>query len=122
LGATVHHLLSNEPPTEAKERFLKPGSLPGLRDINPLISPRTERTVAWSLNLHPDERPASIKVFRDALVDGIFPDVTGESVYVPSSLQEWLERALSDPIQRRLALVAGFLALLALFITFVPRG
>jgi serine/threonine-protein kinase len=122
LGATVYHLLSNEPPTEAKERFLKPGSLPGLRDINPLISPRTERTVAWSLNLHPDERPASIKVFRDALVDGIFPDVTGESVYVPSSLQEWLERALSDPIQRRLALVAGFLALLALFITFVPRG
>lgn len=122
LSATVYHLLSNEPPSEAKERFLKPGSLPNLRDINPLISPRTERAVAWALNLHPDERPATVRVFRDAVFEGIFPDPSGESVYVPSSPQEWLERALSDPTQRWLALVAGFLALLALFITFVPRS
>jgi len=122
LGATIYHLLSNEPPTEAKERFLKPGSLPSLRDINPLVSPRTERAVAWALNLHPDDRPASVRVFSDALFNGIFPDLSGERVYVPSSPQEWLERALSDPIQRRLAIVAGFLGLLALFVTFVPRG
>jgi eukaryotic-like serine/threonine-protein kinase len=122
LGATIYHLLSNEPPTEAKERFLKPGSLPSLRDINPLVSPRTERAVAWALALHPDERPANVQVFSDALYNGIFPDLSGERVYVPSSPQEWLERALSDPLQRRLAIVAGFLGLLALFVTFVPRG
>jgi serine/threonine-protein kinase len=122
LGATLYHLLSNEPPTEAKERFLKPGSLPALRDINPLISPRTERAVTWALNLHPDERPATVQVLRDAVFEGIFPDVSGERVYVPSSAQEWIERALSDPIQRRLAIAASLLALLALFITFVPRG
>ena len=122
LGATVYHLLSNEPPIEAKERFLKPGSLPGLRDINPLVSPRTERAVAWALNLHPDERPGTAQAFRDALLEGIFPDISGERIYIPSSPQEWLERALSDPTQRRLAIAAGLLALLALFVTFVPRG
>lgn len=121
LGATIYHLLSNEPPVEAKERFLKPGSLPALRDINPLVSARTERAVAWALSLHPDERPASVRVLRDALYEGIFPDISGERIYVPSSPQEWLERALSDPLQRRLAIVAGFLGLLALFVTFVPR-
>lgn len=121
LGATIYHLLSNEPPVEAKERFLKPGSLPSLRDINPLVSPRTERAVTWALNLHPDERPPSVQAFQDALFNGIFPDVSGERVYVPSSAQEWIERALADPMQRRLALVAGFLGLLALFVTFVPR-
>ncbi|HLF03517.1 MAG TPA: serine/threonine-protein kinase [Anaerolineales bacterium] len=123
LGATLYHLLSNEPPAEAKERFLKPSALSPLTDINPLASARTERAVAWALKLHPDERPASVQAFRDALYDGIFPDETGERVYVPSSPQEFLERALSDPQQRRLAIVAGLLALLALFSTFlVPRG
>jgi serine/threonine protein kinase len=121
LAATIYHLLSNEPPVEAKERFLRPGSLPALRDINPLVSPRIERAVAWALNLHPDERPAAVQIFRDAILSGIFPDTSGERVYVPSSPQEWLERALSDPTQRRLAVVAGLLALLALFVTFVPR-
>jgi serine/threonine-protein kinase len=123
LGATLYHLLSNEAPAEAKERFLKPGALSPLRDINPLLSARSERAVAWALTLHPDERPASVQAFRDALFNGIFPDETGERVYVPSSPQEFLERALADPLQRRLAIVAGLLALLALFSTFlVPRG
>lgn len=121
LAATIYHLLSNEAPVEAKERFLKPGALPALRDINPLVSPRTERAVAWALSLHPDERPPTVRAFSEAIFSGIFPDVTGERVYVPSSPQEWLERALADPTQRRLAIVAGLLALFAIFVTFVPR-
>lgn len=121
LGATLYHLLSNEQPPEAKERFLKPGALAALRDINPLISPRTERAIAWALALHPDERPANMRILRDAVFEGIFPDATGERMYVPSSPQEWLLRALSDPVQLRLAVVAGLLALLAIFATFVPR-
>lgn len=121
LGATIYHLLSNEPPAEAKERFLKPSAFSPLRDINPLISARTERAVNWALSLHPDERPPSVEALRDALFEGIFPDETGVRVYVPSSPQEWLERALSDPLQRQLAIIAGLLALLAAFVTFVPR-
>ncbi len=121
LGATLYHLLSNDAPLEAKQRFLKPGTLPGLRDINPLVSPRTERAILWAMNLHPDERPPDAASFRDGLYEGIFPDVTGGRVYVPSSPREWAERALADPIQRQLAIVAGLFALLAMFVTLVPR-
>ncbi len=119
LGATLYHLLTNEPPIEAKQRFLKPNSLPSPRDINPMISPRTERAVIWALNLHPDERPSNAQIFRDALFNGIFPDVTGKQVFIPHSSREWVERALSDPIQLRLALTASVLVLLGVFATFV---
>lgn len=118
LGATLYHLLSNEPPTEAKQRFLKPGSLPPLRDINPMVSPRTERAVHWALSLHPDERPANAQALSNALFDGLFPDEEGIITYVPSSPSEWLNRAMADPVQRGLAVVAGVLALLAVFVTF----
>lgn len=121
LGATLYHLLSNEPPQEAKERFLKPAGVPALRDINSMISARTERAIGWALALHPDERPASVSAFRDALFDGIFPDDEGELVYMPSSAGEWLDRALADPTQRFMAIIASLLALLAVFISIVPR-
>jgi len=118
LGATLYHLLTNEPPIEAKQRFLKPNSLPSPRDINPMISPRTERVVLWAMNLHPDERPANAHMLREALFNGIFPDVTGKQVFVPHSTREWIEHALSDPIQLRLALTASVLVLLGVFATF----
>ncbi len=118
LGATLYHLLSNEAPTEAKQRFLKPGSLPALRDINPLISPRTERAINWALSLHPDERPLNVAALQEALFNGIFPDASGEPVYIPASPREWVERALADPSQQWLAVAATLLALLAVFVTF----
>ncbi len=121
LSATLYHLLSNEAPVEAKQRFLKPGSLPALRDINPLISPRTERAINWALSLHPDERPANVAALRAGLFEGIFPNATGEPIYIPSSPREWIERALADPLQRQLAIAAALLGLLAVFVTFVPR-
>jgi serine/threonine protein kinase len=35
IGATLYHLLTGQPPADAKQRFLKPGSLTPPRDINP---------------------------------------------------------------------------------------
>jgi serine/threonine-protein kinase len=64
-GATLYHLLTNEPPADARKRFLHPESLVPPRQINPAISPRTEKAILWAMALHPDERPASIEVFRD---------------------------------------------------------
>jgi serine/threonine-protein kinase len=66
-GATLYHLLTNEPPPDARKRFIQPASLIAPRDINPGVSPRTERAVLWAMALHPDDRPASIKVFDDYL-------------------------------------------------------
>ena len=67
-GATLYHLLSNEPPADARSRFLQPENLTSLRQINPAISPRTEKAVFWAMSLHPDERPGTINEFRQALL------------------------------------------------------
>ncbi len=67
-GATLYHLLTNEPPADARKRFLHPDSLIPLRQINPSISPRTEKAVLWAMSLHPDERPLTINDFRQALL------------------------------------------------------
>ena len=67
-GATLYHLLTNEPPADARKRFLEPESLIPLRQFNPEISPRTEKAVLWAMALHPDERPNTINDFRQALL------------------------------------------------------
>jgi serine/threonine-protein kinase len=66
-GATLYHLLTNEPPAEARRRFLQPNSLLPVRQINPAVSVRTERAVTWALALHPDERPESMRLLGEAL-------------------------------------------------------
>ena len=67
-GATLYHLLTNEPPAEARKRFLDTGSLAPLSKVNPNISIRTERAVLWAMALHPDDRPRSVVEFREALL------------------------------------------------------
>ena len=67
-GATLYHLLANQAPVEARERFLHPGSLKPLREQRADISVRTERAITWAMNLHPDERPQDVNNFRQALL------------------------------------------------------
>ena len=67
-GATLYHLLTNQPPTDARQRFLHPESLAHPRTINAAISQRTERAILWAMELHPDERPAAVEMFRDFLI------------------------------------------------------
>jgi len=66
-GGTLYHLLTNEPPLNVRDRFLNPGSLPRIREINPNVSVRTERAVHWALQLHPEDRPGDIDAFIKAL-------------------------------------------------------
>ncbi len=89
-GATLYHLLTNEPPPDARKRFIQPASLVAPRDINPSVSPRTEKAVLWAMALHPDDRPASIEVFNNYLfADGEItqPRGAGGSVLEFSRLQ-----------------------------------
>jgi len=67
LGGTLYHLLTNQPPTNVRERFLNPGSLPKVRELNPEVSVRTERAIHWALELHPEDRPADTDTFIKAL-------------------------------------------------------
>ena len=67
LGATVYNLLTNQPPLDAKRRFLNPGALQTPRSVNPLISASTERAVLAAIAMHPDQRPGSVAEFKAML-------------------------------------------------------
>ncbi len=67
LGATLYHLLTNQPPPEARERFLDPASLISPRSINPSIPIKVNQAINWAMALHPDERPPSLGILSSAL-------------------------------------------------------
>lgn len=71
-GATLYHMLTNKSPVNARERFLNPESLAPPSQVNPDISPRTERAIIWAMNLHPNERPANVALFRQSLLNDQF--------------------------------------------------
>lgn len=68
MGATFYHLLCGQPPADAKQRFLRPGLLTPMRQLNPNVSPRVERAIFRALSMHPNERPGSAREFRDMLL------------------------------------------------------
>jgi serine/threonine-protein kinase len=88
-GATLYHLLTNQPPADARERFLNPESLTPPRQINPEISARTEKAILWAMSLHPDERPDSIEHFRQSLL-GDRPVPLGRTSTRPVRLKDVL--------------------------------
>jgi len=66
-GATLYHLLTNQAPVNVRDRFLNPGSLTPVRQINPNVSIRTERAIHWAMQLHPEDRPQDVDAFLRAL-------------------------------------------------------
>lgn len=118
LGCTLYHLLTSQPPPEAKIRFLRSDSMTPIRKINPNVSPRTERAIHWALSLHPEDRPATTNAFKSALFEGLFPDEKGVPEYMPETSKEWVQHALADPLHRDLAIVSTLLIILAVITTF----
>lgn len=117
-GATLYHLLTNQPPGDARERFLQPDNMPALRQINAAISPRTERAVLWAMNLHPDERPESVEAFRESLL--------GDRVILPRAATRAgnnngvsLRNYLQASPEQTLLWVSGGLTLLSLLVTLL---
>lgn len=110
LGATLYHLLTNQPPLDAKRRFLHPGSLPPPREINPALSPSTGRAILLALAMHPDQRPASIGEFRKQLYE---PQVSPLAEFIPGE-EEWRVALQSNIVPLS---VAGTLALIAVLLT-----
>ena len=115
-GATLYHLLTNQPPMDARERFLHPERLLPPRQINPSISSRADRAIMWAMNLHPDERPQDMEIFRQALLGNWVPPVGGtRRQSVPS-----LRNLLADKRDQILLWVSAGLILLS-FITTIIR-
>ena len=86
-GATLYHLLTNEPPAEVRKRFLNNRSLIPPREINPSLSIRVEKAILWAMSLHPDNRPLNVLTLRDALIGKQeipqFPALDGLSFETP---------------------------------------
>lgn len=69
-GATLYHLLTNQAPMEAKQRFLNPEQFERPSHFNSQLDPEVESAILWAMALHPDHRPANVATFRLALIDG----------------------------------------------------
>lgn len=115
LGATLYHLLTNQPPPEARELFLNPGALTPLRQINPDISPRTERAVLWAMNLHPDERPDNVHDFRETLLGSWDPVIKPRASLPDPTLAD----LVSSPVEQVLIWISALLLFVSLALTLM---
>lgn len=118
-GATLYHLLTNEPPAEAKQRFLRPEVLKLPRSINAALSGRVEKVMLWAMALHPNERPPSIAALREVLKSDTGSLTTirdGETILVQPTIRL---PALSTSTDRYLFMAALGLLLLAFIATFI---
>lgn len=77
LGATLYHLLSGHAPQSAQVRFLAPGKMPPLTDVRPGVSQRVASAVSAAMELHPDDRPASVGQLRRMLSGGAAGSTSG---------------------------------------------
>jgi serine/threonine protein kinase len=118
LGATIYNLLTNQPPLDAKRRFLNPGALQIPRTVNPAISYSTERAILAAIAMHPDQRPASVAEFRAMLFPtGVIPTPVVYNPIAPRrpAVSEDWPRAVKHN-RGLMAAVAGLIAL-AIFVT-----
>lgn len=90
LGATLYHLLTNQAPAEAKQRFLKPQSLARPRDLNPAISEPVERALLNAIAMHPDDRPSTIAEFRELLLASHVPTALPEAATNPQDTARYV--------------------------------
>src|SRR5215216_873545 len=116
-GATLYHLLTNDSPADARKRFLHPDRLVPPRQINSAISPRTERAVLWAMSLHPDERPATIDEFRQALLGYTEAPTLPITVRHPRPQPVW--DYLANAPEATLAWSAAVLFLVSLLMTLI---
>ncbi|MBI4927271.1 MAG: serine/threonine protein kinase [Anaerolineae bacterium] len=115
-GATLYHLLTNQAPADARERFLNPDALIPPRQLNPAVSSRTERALMWAMELHPDQRPASIAQFRSSILGDYNP--------VARPLSRSTIRSPLKPWQRqpeRSLMIAGISLIVISFLATLAR-
>ncbi len=113
LGATLYHLLTNQPPVDAKQRFLDPNALVPPRAINPRISPVTERAILTAIALHPNPRPSNVAAFRELLhVNSLPPPLLP---LLPAQA-EWYQAVIEN---RTLLMLAAAMLALAVLATLI---
>jgi eukaryotic-like serine/threonine-protein kinase len=104
-GATIYHLLTNQPPADARDRFLDPERLVPPRQINPGTSPQTEKAILWAMSLHPGDRPQTVDIFRESLLGGYQP-INRPAARPGSSITHFFH---TDPERMLIWLCAGLI-------------
>jgi len=113
LGATLYHLLTNQPPANAKQRFLNPNALLFPRAINPRISPAVERAILTAIAMHPDPRPPNVATFRELLHTSSLPPAL---IPLVPARGEWRQAVTEN---RRLLAFAGVMLMVAVLVTLL---
>jgi eukaryotic-like serine/threonine-protein kinase len=118
-GATLYNLLTNEPPAEAKQRFLRADALKPMRSINPAVSVTTEQAILWAMALHPDDRPPDVATFQEALQpnNNLLVRAEGETLVVQPIIRL---PSLTTPVDRYLAAATLGLLIVAVLLTLFP--
>ncbi len=88
LGATLYHLLTNIYPPDVHQRLLNPEILPAPRELNPELSPNTERVILKAMEIHPRGRYQSATEMREALTSA--PSIEAKAAPTRSALSPWL--------------------------------
>ncbi|HMN11228.1 MAG TPA: serine/threonine-protein kinase [Bellilinea sp.] len=112
-GATMYHLATNEPPLDARERFLHPDEFIMPRRINPDLTQRMERAILWAMSLHPSDRPNSVTEFYQSMVT----DRISRPVTSPIQQSNW--KFLSNSVEQGLIAAALGLTVISLLITLI---
>jgi serine/threonine-protein kinase len=114
LGATLYHMLTNQPPIEAKHRFLRPDELQSIREFNATVDPHVEEAILWAMTLHPDQRPQDIRTLQNALFGGVaVPRIKNFDQQLNHQA-----RFLTTSSDRILVLVTAFLFIVGFFASF----
>jgi serine/threonine-protein kinase len=91
MGATLYHLLTNQAPKEARERFLQTGEELPLREYNNNISPRTEKAIQMAMQVHPDDRIQSVREFKEALLGNWNPNQSHRAALPAPSIMDMMK-------------------------------
>jgi eukaryotic-like serine/threonine-protein kinase len=114
-GAMLYHLLTGQPPPEAKERFLNPHVLHPPVELNPRLSAAVSDAVLWAMEMHPDDRPADVIILSQALTGQSsrpLPVLSGQQdAFWPALYANWA-----------LLLLVMLLFLLAVLLTFIQNA
>ena len=116
-GCTLYHLLTNTPPTDARERFLRPESLVAPRKLNPVLSQRTERAILWAMELHPDDRPATAEDLRQFLIG---TRELPQRPAVPAHARTTILQSIKGKQEQILLITVGGLLVVSLIASLIP--